>query len=207
MANHERYKTILLIGAPGAGKGTQGKVLGTIPGFYHCSCGDVFRQIDISSKLGKIFYDFSSRGELVPDDITVEMWAQSIHAHTILSQYKPKKDLLILDGIPRTTEQARIIEKHIKVLQIIHLVCSDEASMFERLRRRALKENRFDDANEATIRRRWAVYEKETKPVLDYYPKSLITEVDSMGSPARVLRDILGILVPIQDALFKDVEV
>ncbi len=79
--------------------------------------------------------------------------------------------------------------------------------MFERLRRRALKENRFDDANEATIRRRWAVYEKETKPILDHYPKSLITEVDSMGSPARVLRDMLGILVPIQDALFKDIDV
>ncbi len=204
---HERYKTILLFGAPGAGKGTQGKILGTIPGFYHCACGDVFRQIDITSKLGKIFYEHSSRGELVPDDITVQMWAESIHAHTILSQYKPKKDLLILDGIPRTVEQAKIIEKHIKVLKIVHLVCSDEASMFERLRRRALKENRFDDANEATIRRRWAVYERETMPVLNHYPSELITEVDSMGSPARVMRGILDIVVPIQDALFKEVDV
>ncbi len=205
--SHERYKTILLFGAPGAGKGTQGKILGTIPGFYHCACGDVFRQIDITSKLGKIFYDYSSRGELVPDDITVQMWADSIHAHTVLSQYKPKKDLLILDGIPRTVEQAKIIEKHIKVLKVIHLVCKDEASMFERLRRRALKENRFDDANEATIRRRWAVYENETRPVLDHYKKNLILEVDSIGSPARVMRDILEAVVPIQDAVFKNVDV
>jgi len=203
----ERYKTILLLGAPGAGKGTQGKVLGTIPGFYHCACGDVFRQIDITSKLGKIFYTYSSRGELVPDEITVQMWAESIHAYTVLSQYKPKKDLLILDGIPRTVEQAKLMEKHIKVLNIVHLYCSDEAAMFERLRRRALKENRFDDANEATIRRRWAVYEKETHPVLGFYPKHLIKNVDSMGSPARVLRDILEIVVPIQDAVFKSVEV
>ena len=203
----ERYKTILLLGAPGAGKGTQGKILGTIPGYYHCACGDVFRQIDITSKLGKVFYEYSSRGELVPDEITVQMWAQSIQAHAVLSQYKPKKDLLILDGIPRTVEQAKIMEKHIRVLKLVHLVCSDESAMFERLRRRALKENRFDDANEATIRRRWAVYEKETKPVLDYYPKALIQEVDSLGSPARVLRDILETVVPIQDAIFKDVEV
>jgi adenylate kinase len=203
----ERYKTILLLGAPGAGKGTQGKILGTIPGFYHCACGDVFRQIDITSKLGKIFYNYSSRGELVPDEITVQMWAESIHAHTVLSLYKPKKDLLILDGIPRTVEQAKLMEKHIKVLKIVHLVCSDENAMFERLRRRALKENRFDDANEATIRRRWAVYEKETKPVLDYYSTNLIKNVDSMGSPARVLRDILEIAVPIQDAVFKNVDV
>lgn len=203
----ERYKTILLLGAPGAGKGTQGKILGTIPGFYHCSCGDVFRQIDITSKLGKVFYEYSSRGELVPDEITVQMWAQSIHAHTILSQYKPKKDLLILDGIPRTVEQAKIMEKHIRVLKVVHLVCSDESAMFERLRRRALKENRFDDANEATIRRRWAVYEKETRPVLGHYAGNLIEEVDSIGSPARIMRDILEIVVPLQDALFKDVPV
>ena len=75
-----RYKTILLLGAPGAGKGTQGKVLGTIPGFYHCACGDVFRNIDITSQLGRVFYEYSSRGELVPDEITVKMWAENIKA-------------------------------------------------------------------------------------------------------------------------------
>lgn len=199
--------TVLLIGAPGAGKGTQGKILGTIPGYYHCSCGDVFRQIDIHSKLGKIFYEYSSRGELVPDDVTVKMWADSIHAHTVLSDYKPRNDLLILDGIPRTVEQAKLMEQHVEMLKIIHLVCHDESKMFERLRRRALKENRFDDADEKVIRRRWKVYEEETRPVLDYYDDELIVEVDSIGSPARVLHDILDYVVPIQNAVFKAVEV
>ena len=202
----DRYRTVLLIGAPGSGKGTQGKVLGTIPGFYHCACGDVFRQIDITSDLGRIFYEHSSRGELVPDEITVKMWAQSIQAHTILAQYKPRKDVLILDGIPRTLHQARIMENHIEVLKVIHLKCSDEGAMFERLRRRALKENRFDDADEKVIRRRWAVYEAETKPILDFYPKSLIVEVDSIGSPARILRDILDVVVPMQDKHFKGID-
>ena len=87
----DRYSTVLLFGAPGAGKGTQGKILGTIPGFYHCSCGDVFRSIDINSKLGKIFYDYSSRGELVPDDVTVRMWAENIRAHTIIGDYMNTK--------------------------------------------------------------------------------------------------------------------
>jgi len=201
-----RYKTILLFGAPGAGKGTQGKILGTIPGYYHCACGDVFRQIDIHSELGRIFYEYSSRGELVPDDVTVKMWAESIRAHTILSDYKPRSALLILDGIPRTVEQAKLMEKHIEMLKLIHLVCRDETAMFERLRRRALKENRFDDADEKVIRRRWKVYEEETKPVLDYYPDELIVEVDSIGSPSRVLHDILDYVVPIQDAVFQAVD-
>jgi adenylate kinase len=198
----ERYKTILLFGAPGSGKGTQGKVLGTVPGFYHFSCGDVFRSIDINSDLGKIFYEHSSRGELVPDEITVKMWAQTVNAHKILGTYKPSKDLLVLDGIPRTIQQARIMEEHIEVLKIIHLICPDQNAMFERLRRRALKENRFDDADEKVIRRRWKVYEEETHPVLNQYSPEKIVDVNSMGSPARVLRDILDVLVPIQDRHF-----
>src|SRR5277367_6683573 len=96
----ERYKTVLLFGAPGTGKGTQGKILGTIPGFFHCSCGDVFRSIDIHSELGRIFYEYSSRGELVPDDVTIKMWAANINARAVIGVYKPAVDLLILDGIP-----------------------------------------------------------------------------------------------------------
>ncbi len=199
----DRYKTILLFGAPGCGKGTQGKILGKIPGFYHCSCGDVFRSIDVTTELGKIFYDYSSRGELVPDEVTVKMWAQAIHAHATLGEYKPKSDLLVLDGIPRTVEQTQLMDQHIEVLCVIHMVCRDKEAMFHRLRKRALKENRLDDADEKVIRRRWDVYEKETKPVLDHYPASCIYEVDSIGSPAQVLHDVLEKVVPMQNAHFK----
>src|SRR5438094_9161814 len=69
-----KYNTFILFGAPGSGKGTQGKTLGTIPRFYHCACGDVFRSIDTRSKVGKAFLDYSSKGKLVPDEITVELW-------------------------------------------------------------------------------------------------------------------------------------
>lgn len=198
-----RYKTVLLFGAPGAGKGTQGAILGRIPGFYHCSCGDVFRNIDITSDLGRQFYEHSSRGELVPDEVTVKMWAQAIHAHTILGQYKPKADLLVLDGIPRTVEQSKLIEQYVEVLQIIYLVCTDEHEMIHRLRRRALKENRHDDADEKVIRRRWEVYKKETAPVLSQYPKDMIHEVEAVGSPAKILHDILEVVTPIQNRHFQ----
>ncbi len=196
------YKTVLLFGAPGAGKGTQGRVLGTIPGFFHFACGDVFRQIDINSELGKIFYDYSSRGELVPDDVTVKMWAESIRAHTILQDFKPQADILILDGIPRTLEQAKIMDAHIQVMKVIHLMCDNQEAMFERLRRRALKENRFDDADEKVIRHRWSVYEQQTQPVLEHYPAGSVVEINSVGSPALVLRDILDVVAPLQNQHF-----
>lgn len=198
----DRYKTVLLFGSPGAGKGTQGKILGQIPGFFHLSCGDVFRSIDINSDLGRIFREYSSRGELVPDEVTVKMWAQNIRAQTILSIYKPHDDLLILDGIPRSVTQAKLMNEHINVLEIVHLVCGDKEKMIERLQRRALKENRADDAKEEVIRRRWEVYERETRPVLDFYPKSIIREVNAIGSPAKVLEHVLKEVVPVQEKLF-----
>lgn len=198
----ERYRTVLLFGAPGAGKGTQGAILGRIPGFFHLSCGEVFRSLDIHSELGSIFYEYSSKGELVPDEITVRMWAENMHAQTILSLYKPHDDLLLLDGIPRNVDQARLMEKYIDVLGIVHLVCPDKEAMIKRLRRRALKENRIDDAQEDVIRRRWEIYERETAPVLRYYPKDKIIEVNAVGSPASVLQNVLQVVVPIQDTLF-----
>lgn len=198
----EKYKTVLLLGAPGAGKGTQGKILGTIPGFFHCACGDVFRSIDIKSELGSIFYEYSSRGALVPDEVTVRMWREAIHASTMTKAYKPDRDLLILDGIPRTVEQTQLMDTYIETLKVIHLVCRDEKAMFERLRRRALKENRTDDADEKVIRHRWKVYEEETAPVLGKYPKDMIVEIDAVQSPAGVLHSVLDIIMPIQSAHF-----
>jgi len=199
-----RYQTILLFGAPGAGKGTQGKILGSVPGFYHLSCGEVFRTLDTTSDLGRVFMEYSSRGELVPDEVTIKMWQQNMHAQTVLSLYNPHQDLLVLDGIPRNVNQAKLLEKHLQVLLIVHLVCKDKEKMIQRLRRRALKENRVDDAREEVIRRRWDVYEQETFPVLAHYPKSIIRTVDALGSPGRVLEHILQQVVPVQESHFSN---
>lgn len=202
----DRYKSVLLFGAPGVGKGTQGAILGRIPGFWHFSCGDVFRRINPNSELGRIFMKYSSQGKLVPDDVTVRMWTETIQAHVVLGSFKPESDLLILDGIPRTLDQAQLMDEHIEVLKVIHLVCTNEEAMFERLRRRALKENRIDDADERVIRKRWDVYEKETAPVLKWYAGSRVVNIDSLRSPGMVLHDVLEQVVPLQDAHFRNFE-
>ncbi|MBL9141914.1 MAG: nucleoside monophosphate kinase [Phycisphaerae bacterium] len=199
-----RYKTILLFGAPGVGKGTQGKILGRIPGFYHLACGDVFRSLDMTSDLGQKFMEYSGRGELVPDELTIEMWKQNIHAQTILSIYKPAQDLLVLDGIPRNLNQAKALAPYLEVLHVIHLVCRDIDAMVMRMRRRALKENRLDDADEKVIRRRFEVYERETAPLIAHYPADCVHNVDAIGSPAIILQRVLDIVAPIQDAHFKN---
>lgn len=187
-----RFRTLLIFGAPGSGKGTQGKVLGSIPRFHHVACGDVFRSLDTRTPLGRKFVEYSSRGELVPDDVTVALWRANIKQKVDSHQFKPEIDFLVLDGIPRNVEQAKLMEEDIEVLKVFHLSCPDRTELARRLRKRALKDNRFDDANEAVIQNRFATYEAETKPILEYYTDDRIVEIDASQPPAKVLYDILG---------------
>jgi adenylate kinase len=189
-----KYKTFILFGAPGSGKGTQGKTLGTIPRFFHCPCGDVFRSMDTRTKVGKAFLDFSSKGQLVPDNITVELWKAAIDAAVDAHKFKPDIDTLVLDGIPRNVGQANIMEEMIDVKKLFHLACPNRETLFGRLKKRALKDNRLDDANEQVIQKRLDIYESESKPVLSYYSKDRITVVDAMQPPSKVLFDILASL-------------
>ncbi len=190
-----KYKTILLFGAPGSGKGTQGQALGKIPGFHHCACGDVFRSLDLSSDLGKAFLQYSSKGLLVPDDLTVQLWQNQIDANVQTKRYKPESDYLILDGIPRNVQQAKLMADRLEVVRLFHLTCPDRSKLVERMKRRALKENRLDDANEEVIRRRMDVYDRETKPVLDFYGPKRRTEIDAAQTPVEVLSDVLQVII------------
>jgi adenylate kinase len=201
-----RYKSILLFGAPGSGKGTQGKILGSIPGFYHSACGDVFRSLDLQSEMGRVFWEYAGKGKLVPNEFTVKLWKQYINGMEMVNQFFPETQLLVLDGIPRNVEQAKLLEDTLDVVKVVHLRCADMKKMVERLKRRALKENRFDDANDKVIQRRLEVYESETAPVLGYYPPEKIVKVDATMSQIRVLSAIIKILVPLKEDMDREWE-
>jgi adenylate kinase len=186
-----KYRSLLLFGAPGSGKGTQGKILGTIPGFVHCSCGDVFRNLRPETPLGKIFLDYSSRGQLVPDAQTIELWLQSMDSVTKAGRLHPERDTLVLDGIPRNVNQAEMLRNVLDVAGVFYLCTKDFEGLVTRIQRRAMKENRLDDANIEVIRHRLKTYENETMPVLKFYGKKLVHKVNADQSPAKVLADIL----------------
>jgi adenylate kinase len=195
-----RYKAILLFGAPGSGKGTQGKILGTIPGFYHNATGDIFRSLDLQSEMGRVYWEYASAGKLVPDEITMRLWKQFIQGMEMVNQFHPETEILVLDGLPRDLEQAKLVDDTIDVQKVIYLQCKDLNKMVERLRRRALKENRPDDASDEVIRRRMKEYEEKTRPVLSFYPAEKIKRIDATMSQIRVLGEILKVLVPIKEA-------
>ncbi len=186
-----KYRTVLLFGAPGSGKGTQGKILGTIPNFFHCACGDVFRNLKHDSPIGEIFLEYSSRGELVPDEPTIQLWRETINASTTSGRFHPDQDTLVLDGIPRNAHQAEMLKDTLNVVSIFYLRCSNQQEMIERLQKRALKENRLDDANIDVIASRLKVYERESKPVLNYYGKKVVHRINADQTPVKVLFDIL----------------
>ena len=190
-----KYRSILLFGAPGAGKGTQGKILGSIPNFFHCACGDVFRNLRADSALGRLFIEYSSRGELVPDGPTIELWRQFIENTTQIGRFHPDQDTLVLDGIPRNVAQAEILRNTLDVVGVFYLKDANEEKLIARIQRRAIKENRLDDANMAVIRNRLETYESETKPVLNFYGDKLVHQINADQTPAKVLVDILQIAV------------
>lgn len=194
-----RCKAIVLLGAPGAGKGTQGKVLGQVPGFVHFSTGDMFRALDPASPLGREVSRYSSRGALVPDELTVRLFFDALDRLIAQSRFDPARQLLVLDGIPRNPAQLTMLADRIEPVAVVHLVARDREEMVRRLTSRARQEGRVDDADPAVIRHRLDVYDQATRPLLDLFPPDRVHEVDAIGPPARVLRDVLTIVAPIQE--------
>jgi adenylate kinase len=109
--------------------------------------------------------------------------------------YKPDIDYLVLDGIPRNVAQARLMADFIKVEQVFHLSCPNRAELARRMRKRALKDNRMDDANETVIQRRIETYEEETKPILDFFPNEIICDIDATKPPVQVINQITSVIL------------
>ncbi|MDP7007936.1 MAG: nucleoside monophosphate kinase [Phycisphaerales bacterium] len=192
----EKHPSILLFGPPGVGKGTQGQMLGSIPGFFHLATGDMFRSLDKDSEIGMEFARYSSQGLLVPDFLTVRLWRQHVDQLIARELYNPNNDVLLLDGIPRSVPQAEAMAEHINPLMVIHLVCTDLDEMVRRMQKRASEQGRPDDADESVIRKRFEVYSEQTAPVLACYDDALIHDIDALGTQAEVLLRVLSVVVP-----------
>lgn len=176
------YRCILLFGPPGSGKGTQGKKLGELEGFVHLATGDIFRSLDPESELGQQFLHYSTRGELVPDDLTMKIWDAHVQKMISNGAFRPDQDILLLDGMPRTVPQATALKDLIVPLAIIHLTVSNVDEMVKRMKKRAEKEGRLDDADENVIRNRFEVYHRETAPVLEQFDENKIVNIDAHGT-------------------------
>ena len=184
------FKTVLIFGPPGAGKGTWGSILGKIPGFLHFASGDMFRSLSPDSDLGKMTLESIRRGELVPDEQALALWRDQMQNLVTVGTFNPEKHTLVLDGVPRTPAQAKEVEADLDIRLILFLDSPNRDLLVQRLYGRALIEHRVDDANEEIIRRRFEVYDQQTNATLEHYPKDLIQMIDVSQSPQKILLDI-----------------
>jgi adenylate kinase len=193
----ERYKSILLFGMPGSGKGTQGAILNGLPSLIHVSMGDVFRKIPRHGKFGREIEQYTTQGLMVPDDLTVRIFQRHLMVLEMQETLMPEFHTLVLDGLPRTYSQAERLDGILDVIQIFHLKISDTHQAMDRLRTRALSENRLDDMSDEVIRRRLQTYYDETFKTLSFYRSDLICDIDASRRAVDVLRDIVNHLAEI----------
>jgi adenylate kinase len=165
---------LVLVGPPGAGKGTQAAVLSEKLGVPHISTGDLFRaNIGNSTSLGQKAKSYMDAGELVPDEVTNEMVRDRLGDEDAAQGF-------LLDGYPRNTAQAEVLsgilgEKDLALTAVVQFDVPEEE-----LVKRMLARGRSDDT-EDVIRRRLAVYHEETEPILGFYQDKVI-KIDAMGS-------------------------
>ena len=183
---------LLIVGPPGAGKGTQATGLAEAYGVPAISTGDIFRaNIKNGTELGVKVQSIIAEGNLVPDSLTNELVADR------LAQSDAEGGFL-LDGYPRTVEQVHFLTQHLDasgaaIDAVVQLVVDTDV-VVERLRNRAVEQGRADDTEEA-IRHRQVVYAQETEPVLAVYrDRGAVVEVDGMGSVDEVAAGILAAL-------------
>jgi adenylate kinase len=182
-------RAILLFGYPGSGKGTQGQILAALPGFHHVAMGDILRGLTAAHPLYAAIREQVSQGNLVSDELVMELFGSHLESLKL-----PKEDYVIVDGVPRNRKQVDLLNRIVDVIKIFKLSIYDESIVTERMRRRAVKQNRPDDASDAVIQHRLSVYRKETESCITAYPGPLLTRIQANQPVFDVHLDIISAL-------------
>ena len=180
---------IVLFGPPGAGKGTQSERLVKDFQLVHLSTGDIFRfNIKNNTELGQLAKSFMDKGNLVPDEVTINMLQAEADKH-------PEAKGFIFDGFPRTTAQAVALDafmssKNSSISMMIALSVNED-ELIKRLLLRGQDSGRADDSDEAIIRNRISVYNEQTAVAADYYDdQNKYYKIDGLGSIEEIYERI-----------------
>ncbi len=186
-------KNIVIFGAPGSGKGTQSDMMIEKYGFNHISTGDVLRsEIKNGTELGKTAKGFIDNGQLIPDDLMVNILA------SVYDNFGKEHKGVIFDGFPRTIPQAEALKEMLaerghKVAAMIELDVPEDELM-TRLIKRGQESGRSDD-NAETIQKRLDVYRNQTAPLIEWYKgEGIHHHINGLGELSRIFGDICNVI-------------
>ncbi|MDO5729800.1 MAG: adenylate kinase [Actinomycetaceae bacterium] len=188
----QRAPILILLGAPGAGKGTQAKRIAQALNIPAISTGAIFRQnMADNTELGRRAREYMDAGEFVPDTVTNPMVSARLNAPDTAGGY-------LLDGYPRTLDQAHYLRDALaqrgREVSLVIEIVTDEEEVVQRLLKRAQQENRSDDS-EPVIRHRMEVYREQTEPMATYYAdQDKLVQIDGIGSVDEVWERIRAVL-------------
>ena len=204
-----KYKSFLIFGPNGIGKGTNAKAIGTLPGYLHFSTGDMFRALVVrvkdgtASELERQIDETMKSGGLVDDETTVRLTGQNLETAVEEGRLNPQTDYLLLDGVPRNKEQAMMLDSFIKVCGILHITAERNVAV-ERITNRARIEGRKDDQDPVAVGKRLDIFFENLAPLLSYYDPAfdgspdydseIIHYINAAQRPAKVLRDVLAFM-------------
>ena len=203
-------KNLVFLGAPGAGKGTQAKRISEKYGIPHISTGDILRaNIKAGTELGKLAKSYIDKGALVPDEVIIKVMQARLAQEDCKNGY-------LLDGFPRTIEQAKALDGITEVTLAINIAVDGDAVVARIAGRRmcvcgesyhvsthpsnvcdkcGAKLYQRDDDKEETVKSRLEVYEKQTAPLIEYYSaKGVLRDVDGMKDVAEVTEEIIKVI-------------
>lgn len=189
---NELYKTIIFFGKPGCGKGTQAKKLHDAKLGFHLSTGEMFRNVDKTTDLGRYVRHLIDAGRYVDSETTLVLMKQMLNKSVQEGLYDPNQQYLLLDGFPRTEEQVEMANSHFNIVKVLHLYIPEEVAI-QRLRERGKTGGREDDLKETTLQERMTIYNQETAHLLSRYPnKHGIDTSPPIEDVHRTILEILG---------------
>ncbi|MEA2064052.1 MAG: nucleoside monophosphate kinase [Gemmatimonadota bacterium] len=205
----KKHKAFIVFGPNGIGKGTNAVAAGALPGYYHFSTGDMFRALvrrvaDGSASELELEIDKTMKsGGLVDDQTTVRLTRQNLESAVEEGRLNAGEDYLLLDGIPRNAEQAKMLEDFIEVCGVLYITADRQVAV-ERITGRARIEGRKDDQDPVAVGKRLDIFFENLSPLLSYYDKGfdgspdydseVIHYIDAAQRPAKVLRQVLEFL-------------
>lgn len=184
---------LILFGKPGSGKGTQASLIKNKYNLVHISTGDVFRKnMTNKTDLGMLAKGYMEKGELVPDEVTVNMLKEELEYHLPC-------DGFIFDGFPRTSYQAEKLDALLSKYTLnIHLTIAldvDNETLIKRLLNRGKSSGRADDQSEDKINKRLQEYDKKTKPLIEFYTKqNKYKSINGIGEMDDITARIVNLL-------------